>query len=129
MAVDISISDGSTQYLQGSARDEFKVAVGKYATDLLREISRLEAIGRTAKGDPEVTSTMVCDADLLLRKGYVRPVKKRWLIVTQIVCAVTGFLTGLFSNMETLRTPFHMLLFVILLVAFIGTTILVILKD
>jgi hypothetical protein len=129
MAVEITVSDGTTQYLQGAAGTEFRKSVEKYACDLLREASRLEASGKATQGDPEITSTMVRDADLLLRKGYVRPAKKPLLIAAQMASPIAGFLTGLLGDMDLLKEPWTMVLFVVLLAVTITSTAIAVLKE
>lgn len=73
------------QHLNAAAIDEFEDKVQRYADDLVREAERLEATQRTTSGDPEITSTMVSDANTLLRRAYVRPRRSRLTICLQVV--------------------------------------------
>lgn len=127
MPVEINISDEGTKYLNTPARDQLRVAVESYSGDLLKEASRLEATAKTTAGNPEITSSMVRDADLLLRRAYRRP-KKKSLVIVQIVAAVTGFLTGLLTDLA-LKDPGWMIAFVVVLSVALTTTIFLVLKD
>lgn len=81
----VEIPEGNLSYLNPAARDELKRRVSDYADDLLREAGRLEGTQRSTHGDPEITSTIVKDANTGLRRTYVRPPRSKWLVFLQVV--------------------------------------------
>jgi hypothetical protein len=129
MALDLKIPDDATKYLKERAAAEYQVAVEKYAADLLKEASRLEAAATGTAGEPEITSTMVKDADILLRRGYVRPSKKPLLITAQLLATVGGFVTGLLADTEKLKAPGTLVFFIVLLAVTITAAVVAVLKD
>jgi lysozyme family protein len=72
---------------------------------------------------------MVKDADILLRRGYARPAKKPLLIGTQLVATVGGFMTGILADMDKLRDPNTLVLFVVVLAVTITAAVLALLKE
>jgi hypothetical protein len=129
MPVQIELPDESLTHLNQQAQEECRRAVDRYAQDLLREAGRLEATGRTAAGNPEITSSMVKDADLLMRRGYARRPKGVVMTIAQVMAPVSGAITGLLADMQKLRDPGTLILFVFLLAFTITTTAVVVLKD
>ena|ERR1700722_18236661 len=95
----------------------------------LGEANRLEAATKSTRGTPEITSTMIRDANILLRRGYSRPPKGSLLIISQIASTVGALATGLLANTEKLNQPGGLALFVLVLVVTITATVLAFVKD
>ena len=129
MPVEISIPDKSTKYLNGPAVTELQTLLMRYSDDLLAESSRLEATTKTSTGNPEITSSMIKDADLLLRRGYRRPKKNWYQITAQILAPLFGVITGLLGTKENLKDPAMMVLFIICLIITIFSTVITVVKD
>lgn len=129
MAFEIKIPDDTATHLNALAVGEFRAAIEQYAGDLFREAGRLEATAKSTKGVPEVTSTMVKDADILLRRGYARQPKKPLLVLSQLVATVGGFVTGLLADMDKLKDATTLVVFVILLTLTITATVIAVIKD
>lgn len=127
MAHEVSLPADLSSFNRG-ATEELRVALERYREDLAREASRLEAAANTA-GQPEITSSMVKDADLLLRKGYRRLKKSRAVVVAQITAPVSGFLTGLLFDRQALQVPLNLVLFVALLTVTIVATVVTAVKE
>ncbi len=128
MALDLKVPDDAEKHLKERAAAEYQDAP-RYAGDLLKEASRLEAANKSTGGAPEITSTMVKDADILLRRGYARPSRKPLLIGAQLVATVGGFATGLLADMDKLRDPNTLVLFVVLLAVTITAVVLALVKE
>jgi hypothetical protein len=122
-------ADDTLKYLNAPARAIFRSSVQLYSEALLREASRLEAAGKSTPGSPEITSTMVKDADILLRRGYSRPRKGPLLVVSQLVATVGGFLTGLLADASRLKEPQGLALLILVLTVTITAAVIAILKD
>lgn len=129
MPVELKIAEQATQHLNAPASGELKACVERYAADLLGEANRLEAATKSTDGGPEITSTMIKDADILLRRGYRRPPKGRVLIVAQLVATVGGFLTGLFADAEKLKSPIGFSVFVLALALTVTATVVAVMKE
>jgi hypothetical protein len=129
MPLQLTISDQATQYLNEQARLVARERVERYADDVLKEAGRLEAAASGAGGDPEITSSMVRDADLLLRRGYRKPPRNRWLIAAQLVAPLGGILTGFLGQTDFLQKPGLLVLFIAVLTITIITTVVSVFKD
>lgn len=129
MPIQIPIADNVTQYFNPQAIAITQTSVSKYAEDLCKEAGRLEAAARTAGGDPEITSSMVRDADLLLRRGYRQPRLRGWAITARVAAPVAGFLTGLLADLQKLKEPQWLIAFIVLLAITITVTVLVASKE
>jgi hypothetical protein len=129
MPVEILIPDEATKYLNGPAVIELQSLMKRYSDDLLAESSRLEATTKTSAGSPEITSSMIKDADLLLRRGYRRPKKKWYQILTQVCAPLFGVITGLLGTKENIKDPGMMIWFIICLIITILSTVITVVKD
>lgn len=103
--------------------DEFHRCVERYANALLEEVERLEAAQRTGGGDDaEYTSSMVTDADRLLRRAYRTPRRRtRGEISWRIGVAVGLILVGVATN--NLKEIWGIILFVVAVAVALGGTI------
>lgn len=129
MPVEITVADDATKYLNTPAVAQLKAASEQYIQDVLQEANRLEAAGKSTKGNPEVTSSMVRDADMLLRRGYSKPKKSRSLIAAQLISTIGGFVVGLLADAEKLKNPTTLVVFVIVLGFTITAAVVAVLKD
>lgn len=126
MPLQLTIPDEKTAYLNEPAKEELVAAIESYSDRLLREASRLEAATSTTGTDPEITSTMVRDADLLLKRAYRKPKKKPAVIVGEIVGPTTGLIAGMLANMKLLQSPVLFAIFIVLLAISVTSTVLVV---
>jgi hypothetical protein len=129
MPLRIHVPDDDTRYLNSPAVAELESSMRKFSDDLLKEASRLEAASKTTSGNPEITSSMIRDATLLLRRGYRKPRKDRGLVGAQVVAAVTTLVTGLLADLEKLKDPILMIVFIVFLSIAITATVLVLGKE
>src|SRR5260221_14334217 len=105
MPIVVKLPDNAAKHLKAQAESAYQVALETFADDLLKEASRLEAAAKGTSGDPEITSTMVNDANILLRRAYARPRKSRIVVASQLISTVGGAVTGLLADMEKLKNP------------------------
>ena len=127
MPTNVTIPEDAVRYLNHQAKEELRTSVEQYRDDLLKEASRLEAATSSAAGIPQITSSMMKDADLLLRHGYRKPRSNPLMVISRIVAPVTGVLTGLLADTELLAEPRWLVAFVVTLaLTFILTTIIVV---
>jgi hypothetical protein len=123
------------EYLNEPAKDEYRQALERYADDLFKEASRLEGVlTDRSGGTPEITRTMVKDADLLFRHGYRRTRKSWQLICAQVVAFVGGIATGFLSNVltsgsEAAKKPVTMVCFLAIMAMTIFAFVYSVLRD
>ena len=129
MPLDLTVSDATTRCLNDQAKLAARECVEAYAGDVLKEAGRLEAASRATDGDPEITSSMVRDADLLLRRGYRQPRRKPWLVVAQILAPVGGVVTGFLGQADFLKKPNLLALFVVTLTITVVSSVVSVFKD
>lgn len=134
MAFNLTVPPDLTTYLNAQAHAEAQKRIQVYALDLLREAGRLETASSTADADPQITSTMVADADLLLRRGYRQPPRSYLLTVGKIISPVGALVTGIlatamWADADKLREASWLIAFVILLVITVIATVLVVVKE
>jgi len=85
-------------HLNDAARAKFEASVQKFASDLLDEAERLEAGTSTAGGAPEITSSIVDDANLLVRRAYRRPPRSMVATCAQIWTGAALIVVGVATN-------------------------------
>lgn len=129
MSLELTIPDAATQYLNDQAKMTAKECVKGYADDVLKEAGRLEAAARSAGGGPEITSSMIKDADLLLRRGYRQRPRKPWLITAQVIAPIGGVVTGFLGQTDFLKKPGLLGPFIAVLTITIAATVISVFKD
>lgn len=103
MPLKVELSENYIQYLNEPAKCELSNSLMAYAKQLLREANRLEGDIRTTKGDPEITSSMIKDATILINRGYKNSRKSVCLIILKISAVLVSAITGFF--IESLNEP------------------------
>lgn len=129
LAMEFTIEKSKIEYVNPPGRLELQRIVEKYSADVLDEAGRLEAGLNTSGSRPEVTSSMLSDADLLLRRAYVRKPASRRFQAAQVGAVVGGIMTGMLADMALLQDPLILILFVIVLTVTLTATIVVVLKE
>lgn len=116
-------------HLNDPAAAEVRRCVARFQSDLLAEASRLEAASKSTSGDPEITSTMVSDADLMLRRAYRKPKQSGWFIAAKGGAVVGGFLTGLLADLDKLTNAANLVVFIVLVAVTVALTIIIGIKE
>jgi hypothetical protein len=129
MPIQVVVNDQGTQFFNPQAVAAAQISILKFAEDLCKEAGRLEAGARTVTGDPEITSSMVRDADLLLRRGYRQPRLRGWAITMRLTLPVAGFVTGLLADMQKLKEPGWLIAFIVCLAITITLAAVAALKE
>jgi hypothetical protein len=110
----IDIDDTTLTGFSTPARNEVKKAALQFTDDLLAEANRIEASRNPTAGTPQVTSGMVLEATLLVRRGLVRPRKKIGAKLLRVCAAVLSLVIGLTYDANKLQDKTYMMLFVLL---------------
>lgn len=127
--IDRSMTKAAATFLNGPAGTELERCVERYQAELLAEAGRLEAAAHTADTEPEITSSMVRDADLLLRRGYRKPKQSNGWIAAKITALVGSFLTGMLADLNKLTHPKALITFIVILSVTIVFSVITTLKE
>jgi len=129
MQFDLIVPEGKLKHLNVQAHERLQGALSQYADDLLAEAGRLEANMNAGSGTPQITSAMVRDAELLLRRGLTRPAQHWSLRLLKIVSTASAVITGLMADKDYLANQTHLVYFVIALTVTVASTVIVLMKE
>ena len=96
--IDVRIEHGAIEHLNDPAKSEVREAIKCFGEDLLNEAGRLEAMPKVQESTPEITSTIIKDAVIFLRKGYVRRRPPRWEMFVRFGSVTAALLTGVLTQ-------------------------------
>jgi len=126
----IEIDKNKTSGFNAQAIAKLEKSVDEYVDDLISEASRIEAASRSShSGPPEVTSSMVENARVLLRTGLGRPRKGVRLKLLRVGATVAGLIAGLLYDSEDLQDGTHMAAFIVVVSLAILLTTLSVFKE
>jgi hypothetical protein len=111
--VHIEIKDSALAGFNDFARFELSKATRVFADDLVNESIRLEASSSSAGGTPQITSGVVADAAMILRRNLVRPRQKLGIKLLRIGAAVMSMVVGFTYNATRLQDELYMVMFFI----------------
>lgn len=120
----ISIDDKTLAGFNDPAKVELTKAATEFIEDLVKESNRIEATRNPSSGNPQVTSGMVTDAAVLVRRGLAQPKKKIGIKLLRIIAAVLSLAVGFTYDAAKLQDKTYMLIFVVTVaVAILAVTI------
>ena len=124
------IEDKDTEGFNPQAKVELKKSVDEFAKDLVREANRIEtSMNTTAKG-PEITSSIVYDAKILLRHKLSKPKIGILNKILKIAASVSCLLVGIMYQADKLKNSTgYMVFFIILITVAIILTTITFIKD
>lgn len=127
--MDINISNEDLKGFNEQAKAKLSEAATEFIGDLIEESNRLESSRNTSGNDPEITSSMVNDARILIRRGLAQPKKDFGLKILRIAAAVLSLLVGVLYDSEKLQSGGYMLLFIGVITAAILTVTISTIKE
>ncbi|MHB8138384.1 MAG: hypothetical protein ACYDGO_08350 [Smithellaceae bacterium] len=127
--MEIKVSDDVLKGFNDKAKDKLSEAATGFIDDLIEESNRLESSRNTTGDEPEITSSMVNDASILIRRGLAQPKKGIGLTILRVAAAVLPLLVGILYNSARLQDGAYMLLFIGVVTAAILTVTISIIKD
>ncbi len=120
----VDIDDKGLRGFNDPAKDEVRKATLSFAEDLMKEANRIESARNTGSNAPQVTSSMVEDAAVLLRRGLARPKRGFWTRAIRVVAAVLSLVVGFLYDSTKLQDSTYMLLFIVLVaVSIVAVTV------
>ena len=130
MTLQIPLADEPLSPFTPPAKSSLAKHVTKFASDLVQEAGAHRSRDSASPGnEPQVTSSMVDDAALLMRKGYRRPRRSRWLKAAQITAPLAALLAGLLADPDLLQQVGLLALFVVTASFALALTALVVLME
>jgi hypothetical protein len=114
--VQLDLDDRSLGGFNDPAKDELKKATVTFASDLIQEANRIESVRNYNSGNPQITSSMVSDAVMLVRGGLIQP-KTKWQIkALRVLAAVLTLIVGNLYDATKLQDSTYMLTFILVTV-------------
>jgi len=122
--MDIEIEEEDLVGFNNLAKEKLKESTTEFVSRLIEESHRLESNINTSGGAPEVTSSNVSDANILVTKGLSKK-KKGWgTKILRIFAALLPLVVGAMYNSTKLQDSTYMLAFVfVVAVSIIAVTI------
>lgn len=112
MKIDIEIPDEKTNTLSDQARSTLLKVGSKFLNEILDESERLAIARNTSNTDPEITASIVTDAEVYHRKYRSGRRPKREIIIVQIVAFVFSLIAGgLFDTSKFTDLVYFLLFF------------------
>lgn len=129
MPIEISIPDKDIVGFNGYAKTKMEESVSEYATALIEESNRIES-GRSNTGNaPEITSSMVNDAKILLGRGLIQPKQKWGIKILRVIASILSLTVGIMYDTAELQDSTYMFLFIAVITAAIFSVTVVTIKE
>ena len=127
--MEIIIPEEDLNGFNENAKGKLSEASNEFIGDLIAESNRLESSRNTTGNDPEITSSMVNDAKILIRRGLIKPKKSIGIKIIRVIATILFLLVGIMYDSKKLQNSSHMLLFIFIITAAILTTTISTIKD
>lgn len=127
--MEIQISENDLKGFNNKAKGKLSEAATEFVGDLIEESNRLESTRNTTGDDPEITSSMVNDARILIRRGLTQPKKGIGLKALRISAAVLSLLVGMLYDSTKLQSSGYMVFFIVVITAAILTVTISTIKE
>jgi len=103
--------------------------IKEFGSDLITEANRLESDRNNSSQIPEITSSMVNDANTLIRRGLLKPKKEMLHYFLRIGSPILSMATSMMYDPNKLVDKTYMFFFIIALTATILTVTFSTIKD
>ncbi|KAF5028964.1 hypothetical protein DSECCO2_653520 [anaerobic digester metagenome] len=129
MPIDIQIQNESVNGFNAQAKIKLEESVNEFISDLIEEANRIESGRNTTSGSPEITSSMVNDARVLIRRGLAQPKKGLRIKILRIFSSVLSLAVGIMYDSTKLQNSGYMLFFIIVIAAAILSVTIATIKE
>ncbi|KLV80073.1 hypothetical protein SK39_02363 [Citrobacter sp. BIDMC107] len=120
----IDIEDRNLLGFNQPAKDELKKSATDFIDELIKESNRIESSRNPSSGNPQITSGMVTDATVFVRRGLIQPKKKIRVKVLRVISAIVSLLVGIIYDATKLQDKTYMLIFIVVVaITIISVTI------
>lgn len=115
--MNIEFPDNDLNGFNEHSKLKFIESVKEFGTDLITEANRLESERNNASAVPEITSSMVNDANILIRRGLIKPKRRKWYWFLKVGSPLLSLATGILYDSAKLVDKTYMFFFILVLVA------------
>jgi len=129
MPIDIQIQDKDVSGFNNQAKLKLEEYVNEFVSDLIEEANRIESGRNSTSGSPEITSSMVNDARVLIRRGLAQPKKGMGIKILRISSAILSLVVGIMYDSTKLQDSAYMLLFIVVIAAAILSVTVATIKE
>lgn len=132
MNVKFEIQEERVQNLSDNAKYELEKLSKKYAEEILDEASRIEETSRNQDAKPEITTSILKDADYYRKRFCIKRKKSKQIKIIQIINFVSNLISGfLFSLLlnDKFKEINCIILFLITFFVSIGTFVYLTFND
>lgn len=129
MPVEIKIEDNNLTGFNSPAKTELKDSVKDFADDLIAESNRIESSINTSSNGPEITSSIVRDAKVLIRHKISKPKKSTGKTLMKIGASISSLLAGVMYQKDKLQDSGYLVVYIIVIAGAILLTTLTVLKE
>jgi hypothetical protein len=125
----IVIMDEDLKGFNSKAKEKLDESAKEFVGDLVEESNRIESASNTSGNDPEITSSMVNDARVLIRRGLSQPKMSMSVRVLRVLAAISSLVVGILYDPARLQNSGYMLLFIVVITAAILTVTISTIKE
>lgn len=111
------------------AKEKLEEASKEFINDLIEESNRVESSRNSTSNDPEITSSMVNDAEVLIRRGLSKSKNSIRFKLLRVAAAVLSLSVGILYDSTKLQNSEYMLLFIFVITATILTVTISVIKE
>ena len=112
MPINININDSDLSGFNDQAKQELKSSIETFSDDLISEANRIESSVNSTSQGPEITSSIVRDAKVLIRHKINKPKKNVWSILLKIAASVLSLIAGIMYQKEKLQDTTYLVILI-----------------
>jgi len=129
MPINININDADLAGFNDQAKQELKTSIETFSDDLISEANRIESSVNSTSQGPEITSSIVRDAKVLIRHKISKPKRNAWSVVMKIGASVLSLVAGIMYQKEKLQDTTYLVFYIIVIALAILLTTITVLKE
>jgi hypothetical protein len=113
----IEIPDDDIKGFNHESQAKLQETTKEFVSDMIAEANRIESGSNSTSDGPQITSSMVDSAYVLIRRGLSKPKRRFGLTLLRILSAILPLAVGVMYNTTKLQSGSYMLLFVLVVTA------------
>lgn len=129
MPINININDTDLAGFNDQAKQELKSSIETFSDDLIAEANRIESSVNSTSQGPEITSSNVRDAKVLIRHKISKPKRNPWSILLKIGASVLSLVAGIMYQKEKLQDTTYLVFYIIVIALAILLTTVTVIKE
>lgn len=129
MPINIDINDSDLAGFNDQAKQELKTSIETFSDDLIAEANRIESSVNSTSQGPEITSSIVRDAKVLIRHKISKPKRNTLSILLKIGASVLSLVAGIMYQKEKLQDTTYLVFYIIVIALAILLTTISVIKE